>query len=113
MIQKHNMKKLSHFSSCCSAPSPCCPPHRPTLCRFWITFKEPPQFSPLNLGCGVTAYDYADALTILESKVFVEKPVLEIDLVIEDIDIEALDKSHVIPNIGLVTSRGVWFPLGY
>lgn len=84
-----------------------------TLHRFWFTFKYPPQFSPLSLGCGVTAYDHADALEILKSKVFAEKPMLMIELVTEDIDIQTLDKYHVIPNIGLVTNRGVWFPLGY
>jgi hypothetical protein len=30
--------------------------------------------------------------------------------VIEDIDISLLDQNHVIPNMGVVTFKGVWFP---
>ena len=83
------------------------------LHRFWFTFSDPPQFSPLGLGCGVTAYDYADALAILKTTVFGEKPALTIKSVTEDIDIRTLDQDQVIPNMGVVVNRGVWFPLGY
>lgn len=30
--------------------------------------------------------------------------------IIEDIDIRQLDQGHVIPNMGVVTFEGVWFP---
>ena len=30
--------------------------------------------------------------------------------VIENIDIRLLDEGHVIPNMGIVTQKGVWFP---
>ena len=83
------------------------------LHRFWFTFKKTQPFSPLNIGCGVTAYHYEDALEILKSTVFSGKPMLEINSVAEDVDVQALDQNHVIPNMGLVTNRGVWFPLGY
>lgn len=83
------------------------------LRRFWFKFVNPPEFSPLALGCGVTAYDYADASNILKTRVFGEKPVLMIESVIEDIDIQTLDSNDVIPNMGVVVNRGVWFPLGY
>lgn len=84
-----------------------------SLHRFWVTFKGTKQFSPLTLGCGVTAYDHADALSILESAVFAGEPMLEINSIVEDVDIQVLDQNHVLPNMGLVTNRGVWFPLGY
>ena len=61
----------------------------------------------------MTAYDHTDALEILKSIVFIDKPRLEINSVVEDIDIQALDQGHVVPNMGLVTTRGIWFPLGY
>jgi hypothetical protein len=83
------------------------------LHRFWFTFENPPQFDPLGLGCGVTAYDYADASNILKTKVFGEEPALEIKSVAVDIDVQTLDPNHVIPNMGVVVHRGVWFPLGY
>jgi hypothetical protein len=84
-----------------------------TLCRFWFTFIDPPKLSPLNLGCGVTAYDYADAVKILQEKVFYGKSMPTINSIAEDVDIQTLDRNHVLPNIGVVTDRGVWFPLGY
>lgn len=84
-----------------------------TLRRFWFTFIDPPQFSPLNLGCGVTAYDHADALEILRVKVFDGKAMPTIDSIAEDVDMQTLDRSHVLPNIGVVIDRGIWFPLGY
>jgi hypothetical protein len=30
--------------------------------------------------------------------------------VIEDIDVQLLDKGHVVPNMGPVVFKGVWFP---
>lgn len=83
------------------------------LHRFWFTFADPPQFSPLGLGCGVTAYDYADASNLLKATVFGEMPALTIQSVTEDVDIQTLDRNHVIPNMGIAVNRGVWFPLGY
>ena len=83
------------------------------LHRFWFTFKNPPRFIPLGLGCGITAYDYADAMALLEESVFSKTSALVVDSAIEDIDVQTLDQKHVIPNHGLLTIRGVWFPLGY
>ncbi len=83
------------------------------LRRFWFTFVEPPMFSPLAFGCGVTGYDQSDALEILRGHVLASQPTLVVNTITEDVDVGALDAGHVIPNMGLVTVRGVWFPLGY
>jgi hypothetical protein len=83
------------------------------LHRFWFTFSPPPEFSSLCLGCGITAYNYADAIEILEKLVFAGRLMPKIESGIEDVDIQLLDRDHVLPNMGLVTARGVWFPLGY
>lgn len=83
------------------------------LRRFWIEFSNPPQYSVLGLGCGVTGYDKADALKILARTVLLEHPGLEIERVIEDVDTQSLDAGHVRPNMGIPVVRGVWFPLGY
>ena len=81
------------------------------LRRFWFSFEGLPSFSVLNVGCGVTAYTYDDALHLLKDRVFAQS--LPACSVIEDIDISTLDENHVRPNMGVVTQRGVWFPLGY
>jgi hypothetical protein len=83
------------------------------LHRFWFNFQNPPQFSPLGFGCGITAHSYEDATSILASTVFAGGTVPIIKSVIEDVDVQMLDPSHVVPNMGSVVTRGVWFPLGY
>ncbi|MEE4209717.1 MAG: hypothetical protein V2I43_10660 [Parvularcula sp.] len=83
--------------------------------RYWFAFDfEIDDGSPFGLvmGCGVTAYDYKDAISILEEKVF-HGPVPKTKSVVENIDISTLDPGHVLPNMGLTIRRGVWFPLGY
>ncbi len=82
------------------------------LKRFWFNFSPLP-LSPVNLGCGVTAYDYNDALKLLKEKLFGGIQMPDIAAVIEDVDISTLDKNHVTPNMELPVARGIWFPKGY
>ena len=84
--------------------------------RFWFEFnidslKDIP--TGIKMGCGITAFDYNDAITILEEKVFSRSTKPNFKKVVEDIDIRLLDQGHVIPNMKSPTDRGVWFPLGY
>ena len=83
------------------------------LRRYWFTFEKSSNPTPLNLGCGVTAFDYEDALSLLRERVFIKEPLPTIIHHIGDIDVSTLEKNHVFPNMGLVTDRGIWFPLGY
>ena len=85
------------------------------MTRYWFNFKGnlldlPPG---LIMGCGVTAYNYADAISIVQQKVFKGKELPEIKTEIENIAISTLDKGHVLPNMKDPTLRGVWFPGGY
>lgn len=80
------------------------------LKRFWFTFERFGTPTPLNLGCGVTAYDYDDAIIILRERVFAGKEWPRIVGFCEDVNVSDLDQKHVLPNIRLVTNRGVWFP---
>jgi hypothetical protein len=84
-----------------------------TLRRYWFDFEAIAEPSPLNLGCGVTAHDYDDAVALLTSHVLSGQPLLRIRRVLSDIDISTLDEKHVLPNIGSVLVRGIWFPLGF
>ena len=85
---------------------------RTLLHRYWITFKNPPPLSAFEIGCGVTAFDYPDALEILRRVVFVDQP-FQVESVQENVDIQTLDQNHVVPNMGVVIFRGIWYPLGY
>ena len=82
------------------------------LRRYWFRFKGTDSGTP-RPGCGVTTYSYEDALAILSATVFMEKPFPEIEGVIEDADISALDQKHVLPNMEAPAWRGVWYPRGF
>jgi hypothetical protein len=70
------------------------------------------------LNAGVTASSLAEAKELLLKnfikinyieplELLKEKDDIEI---IENIDIQLLDQQHVIPNMGPVIFKGVWFP---
>lgn len=80
--------------------------------RYWIHLRNADQFAGLRMGCGVTAFDLDDALVLLQTHVVGDQS-LDVANVIEDVDVRTLDPSHVLPNMGVVTRRGIWFPLGY
>jgi hypothetical protein len=86
------------------------------LRRYWFEFDFavgttiPPG---TRIGCGVTAFDRADAEQLLRERVFGTTPLPAVQRVIEDVDISGLDKGHVLPNMGAPINRGVWFPVGY
>ena len=73
----------------------------------------PPLPAGLAYGCGVSAYDYDDALALLSERVFAGKPPPDPAEVIENIDVSQLDRSHVLPNMDDPATRGIWFPRGY
>ncbi len=86
------------------------------LRRYWFQFDIPNSgIYPLGLlaGCGVTAYNYDDALELLQKKVFGKEAIPSIQKVVEDIDVSTLDEGHVLPNMGIPILRGIWFPKGY
>jgi hypothetical protein len=82
------------------------------LRRYWFKFEPLGKPSSLNLGCGVTAYSLDDAVALLRERVFMDQPLPRIAQTIEDVDVRTLDQGRVIPNMGVVTRRGVWFPVG-
>lgn len=71
----------------------------PRLRRFW--FRR-----AVGFGYGVTAYSVDDAEYLIEAAG------LQADWVgvVENIDVSSLDERHVLPNVGYVTFRGVWYP---
>ena len=85
------------------------------LRRYWYSFEADSLggFSPLRLGCGITAFNRVDADAILRLVALKEDNVPVVSGVIEDVDISSLDGGHVVPNMGSCAVRGVWFPQGY
>ena len=84
------------------------------LRRYWFIFYPEDRYGPRNYG--VTSYSQTAAKQLLL------KALCKLDIltniaalndqteVIEDIDTRLLDQGHVMPNIGVVTFEGVWFP---
>lgn len=83
------------------------------LKRYWFSFEDLPKHSLLQFGCGVTAHDYDDAISLLHHSIFKGDAMPPIKDVIEDVDISTLDRGHVIPNMEAPVWRGVWFPKGH
>ena len=86
------------------------------MIRYWFKFEIDTAFGfppGIGIGCGVTAYDYSDALKLLDEKIFntIARPPFA--KIVENVDIRTLDQGHVIPNMNPPNYRGVWFPLGY
>ena len=84
--------------------------------RFWFEFKfeiwyEAP--AGLLLGCGVTAIDYNEAISIMTKKIFKENKLPPIIKCIENIDVRTLDQGHVVLNMLPPNRKGIWFSMGY
>ena len=78
------------------------------LTAFWIEFGD-----GLANKYGVTAYSLDDAINLLKEKPFhkqVMPPVLSYK---RNIKFSELDQNHVVPNMGPISERGVWFPISY
>ena len=72
------------------------------LSPYWIVAPAelPKEF-------GVTAYSTEDALKLLaEAKFSVDPAVAEV----REVRFEELDANHVVPNMGVISRRGVWYP---
>ncbi len=85
----------------------------PELKTFWITF---PKDSNLPFGLGVTAISEADAFELAEKQgITWHKDASEIHIQ-KNVKISDLDQSNIVPNIGPLQFRGVWYPcqnIGY
>lgn len=79
------------------------------LRRFWIRLADDELPVGFRLGCGVTAYNRDDAFALLLKFWSAKHSGPVITDVSEDVDLTTLDEKHVLPNIGDVTRRGVWF----
>jgi hypothetical protein len=77
---------------------------------YWFNLRKERS----QLGFGITARDWSDVIFLLgkASNVIGETPPDEmmIETWKEVTSINDLDQNHVVPNMGLMLRRGVWFP---
>jgi len=78
-----------------------------SLTSYWIEFLDLPE--PM-LGFGVTAWSEDDALNLLESAGIDHHKRDHHYEIKAGITISDLDQLHVVPNMGPMVLRGVWFP---
>ncbi len=76
---------------------------------YWISFHDAPPATPLRLGMGITAQDEEDARGLAAEAA----PGVAIAALRVVIDADELEQNHVVPNMGNILKRGIWFPLGY
>lgn len=75
----------------------------PTLRRFWFPVTG-------HLGIGVTAWSLDEAASLATKAAQDLSWEFDGAQVVEDVDVRDLDQGHVIPNMGVVSWRGVWYP---
>lgn len=77
------------------------------LTPYWI---ELDRYTELASFVGVTAYSMDDVIFLLKEQLFRKEEMPRIKNVIENIQPKDLDQNHVVPNMGPITERGVWYP---
>ena len=77
--------------------------HDKNLRRFWFPLRG-------HLGIGVTAASRSEAESLAKEAAREMGWSTDLGTIVEDVDIRDLDANHVLPNIGPVNFRGVWYP---
>ena len=84
------------------------------LTRFWFEFdiNGSPEARVMP-WVGVTAWTSDDARHLVSEACFSGLELPPVTRLVEDVDIEDLDRGHVIPNMEPPHLRGVWYPRGF
>lgn len=83
---------------------------------YWLEFEFSSDADvPMGtrLGCGVTAESQESALKLVKDRVFRGRQLPVLLKVVRIISMDVLDQDHVVPNMGSIFEKGIWFPLGY
>lgn len=84
------------------------------LIPYWVKFNfQDYDYSGIiisPLGYGVTGFNRDDALDILQREAFKNKSLPLQAEIIENVSLSHLDADHVVPNMGVIVERGMWYP---
>ena len=83
------------------------------LTRYWFEMDWGPEPVIENRYFEVTAWTLEDAVFLLETIIFKSGKLPCPKRVTNNIDVSKLDANHVLPNMGVCTIRGIWYPQGY
>ena len=78
---------------------------RQLLTAYWVE-DDAAEWHGRRLG--VSAYSLGDALELLAGAGYEVDP--ESATVREGVRVGELDQNHVVPNMGVIVRRGVWYP---
>jgi hypothetical protein len=84
------------------------------LKRYWLIVSPDDKFGPRNFG--VTAFSPQQAKSLIKEALVsmawqhISKELIDKAEIVENIDVRTLDENHVVPNMGVVSRQGVWFP---
>jgi hypothetical protein len=81
--------------------------HDQALKVYWLTFPEDPK---LPFGVGITAYSHEDAFALLAGQNIDWHLRAKRIAIREGVTVHDLDQHHVVPNMGPMQFRGVWYP---
>ena len=77
---------------------------------YWLVLRDD---RCAGLGFGITARDWEDAVSLLKAaKVSLGGPADEVMIESwkEVRNVSELEQDHVVPNMGMMLRRGVWYP---
>jgi hypothetical protein len=77
------------------------------LTAYWI------ELDSYFKNIGVTGYSLDDAKRLIQEKAFPKEELPRIIKITENIQFKDLDQNHIVPNMGPITERGVWYPNFY
>lgn len=86
------------------------------LKRYWFEFDFPEPrlghegYIPACGGCGITAFDYDDALKIMRQFMLQDGETPIFRRIVENVDISAIEDEDVLNHMGVPVWRGVWYP---
>ena len=86
------------------------------LKRFWFELNFPKPrlghgaYIPKDGCCGITAFDYEDALRIMRRFMLMENETPIFSRVVENVDISAIENEDVHRVLGVPVWRGIWYP---
>ncbi len=83
------------------------------LTKYWFEMDWGPEPVIENRYFRVTAWTFEDAVFLLETIIFKSGKLPPTNHVTDHIDVSTLDADHILPNVGVCTIRGIWYPQGY
>ena len=82
--------------------------------HFWFILDSSDPYGVKNVGVTANSIEEARGIAIVELQslnwIDQSRVIEKTSEIIEDVDIRLLDENQLLPNIGMVEYKGVWWP---